>query len=466
MSTAGDVALGPAPWREVFRGRRGRLTAGLLILEALVAVQALVVATILPDIRRDLGMVELYGLTFTAAGLATVAAIPIAGRALDRYGARRLLPPVLLLFAGGLLICATAPTMPFVLLGQFLAGWGGGGLYALSLGTIAKTYPDNLRARVMALLATMWILPGLLGPPLGAVIATTIGWRFAFLAPIPLLLVGWALIAPALDLVPRPERPGDGGSVSLRWPLQLMVGAGAFFISLTVVEPWAIALAAAGLAVGLPALLRIVPAGTLRARPGLPAAAMAAFLLSVGFLAFDGFMTLMLTDVRGLSLAEASIAVTAASITWAVGSLWQSGRAERTPLHRLVVLGGILALIGGALGAATLLSAVPVIAAFVGWGLVGAGMGIAFPTIPLAAMRVTRAGEESAELSSVLLMDVIGVATGAGLGGGAVAVSDAVGAPLASGIAWSFAIGAVAWLGLVAWAGRRVPTSPASPSAP
>jgi hypothetical protein len=48
-----------APWREVFRGRRGRLTAGLLLLEALVAVQSLVVATIMPDVRRDLGMVQL-----------------------------------------------------------------------------------------------------------------------------------------------------------------------------------------------------------------------------------------------------------------------------------------------------------------------------------------------------------------------------------------------------------------------
>jgi hypothetical protein len=91
---------------------------------------------------------------------------------------------------------------------------------------------------------------------------------------------------------------------------------------------------------------------------------------------------------------------------------------------------------------------------------VGLGMGIAFPTIPLAAMRVSSAGEESSELASVLLLDVIGVATGAGLGGGAIAVSNAIGAPLASGIAWSFAIGAVAFLALVLWAGPRIPSGP------
>src|SRR6266511_2876181 len=102
----------PVRWREVFHGRRGRLTAGLLLLEALVAVQQLVIATIMPSVRHDLGMIELYGLAFTAPNLATIASIPIAGRAVDRFGAGRVLVPVLALFAAGLLVAATAPSMP------------------------------------------------------------------------------------------------------------------------------------------------------------------------------------------------------------------------------------------------------------------------------------------------------------------------------------------------------------------
>ena len=168
-----------------------RLTAGLLLLEALVAVQVLIVATIMPDVRGDLGMVQLYGLVFTASSLATIASIPIVGRAIDRFGTKAVLVPVLTMFAAGLLVSATAPAMPVLLVGQFLQGAGGGGLYALSLGTVAKTYPDALRPRVLALLATMWILPGLVGPPVGAAIASTVGWRWAFVAPIPVLLATW-----------------------------------------------------------------------------------------------------------------------------------------------------------------------------------------------------------------------------------------------------------------------------------
>ena len=440
------------PWREVFQGRRGRLTAGLLLLEALVAIQGLVVATILPDVRRDLGMVQLYGLVFTAASLATIATIPIAGRAVDRFGAKRTLPPVLGLFALGLAVSATALAMPVLLGGQFLTGAGGGGLYAMSVGTVAKTYPDHMRARVLALLASMWILPGLIGPPMGALIASTVGWRWAFLAPYPLIALGWILIAPSLDLVPASGVVGD--RLPVRWPLQLMVGAGLVFTSLTFVRWWALAMLAAGLLVGLPALARIVPPGTLHVRPGLPGAAAAAFLLSVGFLAVDAFLTLMLTEVRGLSLARAGVAVTLATLTWAAGSAWQSGRVERVPLAVLLRT-GVWCTLAGELGVASvLLPDVPVAAAFVGWALVGFGMGVAFPTVPLAAMRGSDPGREAGEVSSVLLMDMLGVATGAGLGGGVIAVTGVLGIGLSEGLGGAYAIGVLALVVLLAVAGR------------
>jgi MFS family permease len=442
----------PVRWREVFHGRRGRLTAGLLLLEALVAVQQLVIATIMPSVRLDLGMIELYGLAFTAPNLATIATIPIAGRAVDRFGARRVLVPVLALFAAGLLVAATAPSMPVLIAGLFVAGAGGGGLYAMSIGAIAKTYPDRLRPRVLALLASMWILPGLVGPPLGALIASTIGWRWAFLVPYPILVVGWILIAPSLGLIPVTDRVGGG--IAVRWPLQLMVGSGLAFVALTIVHPWSLAMLAVGVAIGLPALGHVVPVGTWRAAPGLPAAALAAFLLSVGFLAVDAFVTLMLTEVRGMSLAAASVAITSATVTWALGSAWQSGRAERWPLGRLLAVGVAFVASGEVAVASALAADVPTVVAYIGWTVVGFGMGIAFPTIPLAAMRTAAVGEEAGELSSVLLMDVLGVATGAGLGGGIVAVVSAMDRPIRAGLLGSFGLGVVSLLVLLALAGR------------
>jgi hypothetical protein len=101
---------------------------------------------------------------------------------------------------------------------------------------------------------------------------------------------------------------------------------------------------------------------------------------------------------------------------------------------------------------------VPVAVAYIGWAVVGLGMGVAFPTVPLAAMRGSVAGAEATEVSSVLLLDMLGVATGAGLGGGVVAVTSALDIDLAKGIGGAYAIGIMALLGLLIVAGRILPT--------
>jgi hypothetical protein len=240
-----------------------------------------------------------------------------------------------------------------------------------------------------------------------------------------------------------------------------MVGAGLVFASLTAVDWWVPVAVAAGLAVGLPALRHIAPRGTFRARPGQGAIAAAAFLLSVSFLAMDAFLTLMLTEVRGLSLGAAGVAITVATVTWAAGALWQSNRAGARPLGWLVGVGATLLLVGQAAVASTLWLQVPLAVAYVGWAVVGVGMGIAFATIPLAAMRVSGAGEEGEELSAVLLMDMLGVATGAGLGGAAIALSDALDAPLRTGLGGAFAIAIVAAVALIAIT-PRIPSGSAT----
>ncbi len=453
----------PPSWREVFAGKRGRLTAGLLILEALFAIEALMAIAILPAIRADLGGLPLYGWALAASSFGAFGAIPVGGRAVDRFGPRRPLAVLLAMFAGGLVLAALAPSMLIVAAGRFLQGIAAGGLYAVSLGAVAKTYPDRLRPRVLALLASMWILPGLFGPPLGAAITTAFGWRWAFAAPMPVLVVAAVLVLPAL--------PGSGSSdgprLPLRWPLQLTLGAGLFLGGLTHPTLASFALCPAGIALGLPALARIVPTGTFRARPGIPAAAASAFLLSAAFFAVDGFVPLMLTSVRGMSVAGASVVVASATVAWSAGSWWQSRRADTWSTASLVAAGATLVAIGTLVVAGGLLY-LPVVTTYIGWTVAGVGMGVAFPTIPLAVMGATATGDEAGELSSSLLMDTLGVAMGAGLGGASVALADAAGASLRAGLAGAFLVGLLCSVLLLPIA-RRLPRRPqdkAPPGAP
>ena len=230
MSAADEVLTTPPPWREVFTGARGRLTIGLLLLEALVAIEALIVATILPAVEADLGGLSLYGWTFTAFTLAAFATVPIAGRVTDSVGPRPVLGVTVVLYAAGLLIAAAAPSMLVVVIGRFVQGIGGGGLYTVSLAAVAKTYPDRIRPRVMALLASMWILPGLIGPAIGSVVAETIGWRWAFLGPIPAIVVGVLLVMPSLVDI---DTAADEERLPIASGLLLMLGAGIVLAGLT-----------------------------------------------------------------------------------------------------------------------------------------------------------------------------------------------------------------------------------------
>lgn len=426
---------------------------GLLLLEALVALEALIVATILPAVERDLGGLSLYGWTFTSFTLASLASVPIAGRITDRIGPVRVLGVTVALYAAGLLVAAAAPTMFVIVLGRFVQGIGGGGIYTVSLGTVAKTYPDRIRPRVMALLASMWILPGLFGPPIGALLAETVGWRWAFLGPIPAIALGVLLVMPSLAHV---EPSPDEDRLPVAASLLLMVGVGLALAGLTLLGWWALVLIPAGIAIGLPGLRRITPPGTLLAKPGLPAAAAAAFLLSCAFLAVDGFLTLMLTNVRGLSVGEAGLVITAMSLSWAAGSWWESRVVGRLGARALTTGGALLLAVATAIAASGLLETVPIAVPYIGWGLGGLAMGIVFPTIPLSVMGEATEGREARELSSTILMDFLGIGVGAGLGNASVALADAGTISLEAGIGGAFAIGLLSAL-LLALVGRRIP---------
>ena len=421
-------------------------------------MQILVVATVMPAVREELGAIYLYGWTFSASGLGQFAAIPIAGHAVDRFGARRLLAVTLVVYSGGLILAALAPSMLMLVLARLIQGVGGGAVYAVSLSTVAKSYPENIRPRVLALLAAMWILPGLLGPPLGAILVSTVGWRWAFASPLPVLVVAAVLTFPALQ-----DSVGDREKrIAMGPPLVLALGAAVFLAGLTIhPSVWTAILVLAGLIVALPPLRRIVPAGTFTARPGLPAAAAAAFLLSMAFVAADSFATLMLRAVNHRSLAEAGIVLTFMTVAWSAGSWWQSRVVPRWRLGNLLLLGTVLVVVG-LVAATTALVYWPLAVSYAGWTVAGIGMGIAFPTIPLSVMNVAAKGEEAGQLSATLLMDTLGVAIGAGLGGSAVALARATGSELRLGIAGAFAIGLGAALVLIAIA-RRLPQTEGAP---
>jgi len=432
----------PMRWRELFQHGRGQLTTGVLLVEFLVAVEALVVIAIMPAARRDLGGLEFYGLVFAGFSLAALVLSPIAGRAADRRGPAQ---PFLLfgaLFIVGTLLCGLAPSMPLLALARVVQGGGAGGAYTVALAAVTRIYPESGRARVLALLAGAWIVPGLLGPSYGALMATTLGWRWAFISIIPLTIVAIALTISPLRALPAVERPSPN---SFRWPLTLAAGVAALISGLSLLSWLSAPLVIVGVWLTWSALGHILPPGSLRARHGPPAAITTIFLLILAFVGTDYFIPLMLTGVRGRSLAEAGLVITLGTVSWSIGNWWQSRVVVRTSPVGLVRLGAAILTLA-IIGIIATVAGAPLAISYIAWFAAGLGMGIAFPTAYLVIMAGADAGTAGVAVSSEQVAERLALALGGGLGGVCVALAAALHASLAAGLAGAFALAMLAAL--------------------
>jgi MFS family permease len=443
------------------------LTVGLVLTITFIASEALAVVTIMPVVAQDLRGLSLYGWVFSAFMLGNVLGIVTAGRQADRYGPARPFLGGLALFCAGLAIAGSAPTMLVLVAGRALQGIGAGAVPAVAYVAIGRSLPEQLRARMMAVLSTAWVLPGMIGPALSAAVAALFGWRVVFLGLIPLVAVTGALALPALFRLGKPQRddatsPGRPGTEQrLIDGVAAAAGAGLILAGLTRVAGVGQAIIGVGLlAVGIPAmgisLRRLLPAGTFSARRGLPGVILCRGLLTFTFFGADAYVTLTITTVRHHSPALAGVAVTGATLAWTAGAWLQSRLNSRVEARRLVGSGLIVIVVGLAAMALVLLPAVPVYTGLAAWTVAGFGMGLAYAPISLLMLREAPAGREGWAAASLTLADVLGTALGIGAGGAAVASATAHGWPLAVGVGAAFAIAASAGL-VLALVSRRLP---------
>jgi hypothetical protein len=282
------------------------------------------------------------------------------------------------------------------------------------------------------------------------------GWRWVFLGLLPVVAVAGSIAVPALIRLGPPaaahareHRLTDGlltaaGATMLLAGLSLAAGSGAILPGL--------ALIAGGSVAGLPALRRLVPAGTLTGRPGLPATIASRGLLTFAFFGADAYVTLAVTGVRHHSPVVAGLAVTGSTVAWTAGAWIQARLSGVWEGRRMVRIGLVIILAGIAGMVLVLLPAVPVAEGLAAWTVAGLGMGLAYSPLSLMMLQKALPGQEGQASASLNLADVLGTAIGIGAGGAAVAA--AADSDLRVGIAAAFAVAAAAGLVALAFTGR------------
>src|ERR1700681_2110235 len=119
--------------------QRRALTTGLVLATTFIAFEALAVITIMPQVARDLGGLDLYGWAFSAFMLGSLVGTVAAGREADRVGPARPYVAGLVLFGSGLAVAGLAPSMAVLVLGRFLQGLGAGAVPAIAYVAIRRS---------------------------------------------------------------------------------------------------------------------------------------------------------------------------------------------------------------------------------------------------------------------------------------------------------------------------------------
>ncbi len=412
------------------------LTLGLILITLGPAFEGLAVATILPRIVANLGGLSLYGWSFSAYMLATIVGLIVAGDEADRKGPA--LPFIIgvSLFVLGLILAGTASSMITFVLSRAVQGFGAGIIASVAYVCVGRGYPEQVKPRMIAILSSAWVVPGLIGPALAGIVADVVGWRWVFLGLVPVLPLATVLVLPALKKLAPSTTSGSWDLHRLLAAVGLVIGTGMTLTGLQVQSiPLAIVLTLSGLVVGILSLHRVLPAGTLKAKAGMPAAIATMGFLGMAYFGAEAFLPLTLISIRAQNTLIAGVALTAATLTWTAGSWLQAKLAPRHGRRLLVTAGLLLIALGLAGIACVLIPAIPVAVALVAWGVGGLGMGLAYSTISLVVLETAPTDQVGSATASLVLSSVLGSALGTGLGGVIIGFAATAGSTLSSGIA-------------------------------
>jgi EmrB/QacA subfamily drug resistance transporter len=118
--------------------------------------------------------------------LAITSLIVSVGRLGDLFGRRRLLVVGIGTFSVASLVCGIAPTLWLLIVARAAQGLGAALMLALTIALVGESVPRERTGSAMGLLGTMSALGTTLGPSLGGVLTSTLGWRSIFLINVPL----------------------------------------------------------------------------------------------------------------------------------------------------------------------------------------------------------------------------------------------------------------------------------------
>lgn len=155
------------------------------------ALDTTIVNTALPSMARSLGEKPLDLKSVVVAYTLTMALLtPASGWLADRFGTRRVYFSAILIFVLGSVFCATAHTLPQLIIARVLQGVGGSMLLPIGRLAVLRNIPGEQYIAALAFVSVAGQVGPLLGPALGGWLVQDASWHWIFLINVPVGLAG------------------------------------------------------------------------------------------------------------------------------------------------------------------------------------------------------------------------------------------------------------------------------------
>jgi len=275
-----------------------------------------VVNVALPDIQHDLHssfqdlqwVVDAYALTL-AAFLLT------AGSAADIRGRRLVFVTGLVVFTTSSAVCGLSSSALMLNIARAVQGTGGAMMFATSLALIAQAFSGRERATAFGVFGAVTGAAVAVGPLIGGIITTGIGWQWIFYVNVP---IGIAAVIVSLT---RVEESFDPTCTGIDWPGFVTFSGSLFLLVFALVRGndvgWGSTEIVAMLAGALALMVAFVVIErrsscamfelALFRRPTFTGANIVAFTLSSSIFSMFLYLTLYIQDVLGFSPLQAGL---------------------------------------------------------------------------------------------------------------------------------------------------------------
>jgi len=180
---------------EFMQYRKVLLAIGLSLGNFMTAMSASIVTVAIPSIMQYFHASILTAGWIAMAPLVTITGLIIpVGKLADMVGRKRIYLLGGLVFLVGSLLCGTSHSMAFLIAASVLQAVGAAAIFACTPAILSISFPPGQIGKALGLIGLGVSLGGLLGPAAGGYIIQYAGWRFVYLAGVPVWVINFLLV--------------------------------------------------------------------------------------------------------------------------------------------------------------------------------------------------------------------------------------------------------------------------------